>query len=257
MTTTLNFTTAPGHQILATAGKKILRPGGRKATEKLFTWANFQPEETVLELASSFGENAISLVKRFNVRVVGIEKNPESVAKARENIKKAGLENKITIIEDDIFHLDNISEKFDYILAEAIITMQSPAKKAQILNTIQSHLKSTGKFLSHEMLLKGNKETVYKTLSESIRVNSQPLTLEEWQSFCQSAGLKITQYQIDKMGLLNLAQMIKDEGFLNTLKIWWNVLTNTPLRQRVLQMRQSFKTHQSDLGYIVFVGTVE
>lgn len=30
MTTTLNFATAPGHQVLAAAGKKILRPGGRK-----------------------------------------------------------------------------------------------------------------------------------------------------------------------------------------------------------------------------------
>ena len=33
MTTTLNFTTSPGHQVLATAGKKILRPGGKAAKE--------------------------------------------------------------------------------------------------------------------------------------------------------------------------------------------------------------------------------
>jgi hypothetical protein len=70
MTATLNFATAPGHQILAAAGKKTLRPGGRKATEQLFTWANFQPGETVLELAASFGESAISLAKRFDVCVV-------------------------------------------------------------------------------------------------------------------------------------------------------------------------------------------
>jgi len=257
MTTTLNFATAPGHQILAVAGKKILRPGGKNATKQLFTWANFQPRETVLELASSFGESAIALVKRFDVRVVGVEKNPESVAKARENIKNAGLEHKITIIEDDIFHLEKISEKFDYVLAEAIITMQSPAGKAKILKAIYNHLKPTGQFLSHEMLLKGNKEIVYKTLSQSIKVNSQPLTLEEWQSFCQGAGLKIKQYKTDGMGLLNLWQMIRDEGLFNTLKIWWKILTNEPLRQRVLQMRQSFKKHQNDLGYIVFIGTVE
>ena len=35
MTTTLNFATAPGHQVLAAAGKKILRPGGKVATEQL------------------------------------------------------------------------------------------------------------------------------------------------------------------------------------------------------------------------------
>ncbi|MFM7189682.1 MAG: SAM-dependent methyltransferase, partial [Microcystaceae cyanobacterium] len=92
MTTSLNLATAPGHQVLASVGKKLLRPGGKQATEQLFTWANFQPGETVLELASSFGESAIALVQRFDVRVVGVEKNPNSVIKARENIQKAGLE---------------------------------------------------------------------------------------------------------------------------------------------------------------------
>ena len=51
--TKLNFETAPGHQLLAAAGKKKLRPGGRVATEQLFQWADFQPGETLLELACS------------------------------------------------------------------------------------------------------------------------------------------------------------------------------------------------------------
>lgn len=74
-----NLKTAPGHQVLAVAGKQALRPGGYTATENLFAWANFQPGETVLELAASFGHNAISLAQRYGVQVVGIEKNPDSV----------------------------------------------------------------------------------------------------------------------------------------------------------------------------------
>jgi 3,4-dihydroxy-2-butanone 4-phosphate synthase len=57
--TPLKIKTAPGHQILAAAGKKILRPGGREASEQLFQFARFQPGETVLELAASFGEHAL------------------------------------------------------------------------------------------------------------------------------------------------------------------------------------------------------
>lgn len=72
--TTLNFQTATGHQVLAAAGKTALRPGGRTATEQLFEWADFQPGDTVLELASSFGNNAIALAQRYGVRVVGVEK---------------------------------------------------------------------------------------------------------------------------------------------------------------------------------------
>jgi hypothetical protein len=41
--TALNFKTAPGHEVLAAAGKRMLRPGGKLATKQLFEWADFQP----------------------------------------------------------------------------------------------------------------------------------------------------------------------------------------------------------------------
>lgn len=252
MTATLNFATAPGHQVLAAAGKKILRPGGKAATEQLFTWANFQPGETVLELAASVGESAIAIAKRFNVRVVGVEKNPDSVAKARENIKAAGVSEQVTIIEGDIFQLDGITDKFDYVLAEAILTMQSNAGKAKLLSTIKNCLKPEGKFLSHEMLVRTNASQVRQTLSQTIRVNANPLTPDEWKTLCREAGLSLQQQQTGAMGLLDLNQMIRDEGFLGTLKIVWNILTNPNLRQRVLQMRRNFQQQGNNIGYLVF-----
>ena len=256
MTATLNYSTAAGHQVLAAAGKRILRPGGKAATEQLFTWANFQPEETVLELAVSFGESAIDIAKRFNVRVVGVEKNPDSVAKARENIKNAGLSDRVTIIEGDIFNLDKINDKFDYVLAEAILTMQSEAGKAKILSAIKNHLKPGGKFLSHEMFVRSNESEVRKTLSQTIRVNANPLTLSGWSTACQDAGLTLQQEQTGTMGLLNLNQILRDEGFLGTVTIVWNILTNSHLRSRVLQMRRDFQKYRNDIGYIVFLTNV-
>ena len=253
MTTTLNFATAPGHQVLAAAGKKILRPGGRKATEQLFTWANFQPGDTVLELAASFGESAIQIAKRFNVCVVGVEKNPDSVAKARENIKAAGLSDKITIVEGDIFQLDKITDKFDYVLAEAILTMQSDLGKAKILAGIRNCLKPGGKFLSHEMVVSNNKSEVHQSLSKSIRVNANPLTIAEWSTACRDSGLTLQQQHTGAMGLLSLGQMIRDEGILGTIKIVWNILINPNLRQRVLQMRRNFQQQRNHIGYIVFI----
>ncbi|NJO93425.1 MAG: class I SAM-dependent methyltransferase [Hydrococcus sp. RM1_1_31] len=252
MTPTLNFATAPGHQVLAAAGKRILRPGGKAATEQLLTWANFQPGETVLELAASFGESAIQIAKRFNVRVVGVEKNPDSVAKARENIKAAGLSNRVTIIEGDIFQLDKIIDKFDYVLAEAILTMQSDAGKAKILSAIKDRLKPDGKFLAHEMLVRSNESEVRQSLSQTIRVNANPLTLSEWETACKKAGLTIQQQQTGVMGLLSFGQMVRDEGVLGTVKIAWNILINPNLRQRVWEMRRNFQQNQNNLRYIAF-----
>ncbi|GAB4182752.1 MAG: class I SAM-dependent methyltransferase [Coleofasciculaceae cyanobacterium] len=249
--TTLNFKTAPGHQILAAAGKKILRPGGRVATEQLFEWAQFQPGETLLELASSFGYSAIALCKRFGVRVIGVEKNPDSVARAWENIRAAGLEGQVEIIEGDIFHLDTIPGQFDYVFAEAILSMQSPAGKAKILQGIRNKLKPGGKFLSHELLACNHEEEVHRTLSQVIRMNATPLSVENWSNACETAGLNVQQYKTGAMGLLNPVQMLQDEGVIDTVRIVWNVLTRSQVRDRVLQMRHAFKQHQQDLGYIV------
>ncbi|HAZ43378.1 MAG TPA: SAM-dependent methyltransferase [Cyanobacteria bacterium UBA11371] len=251
--TPVNIQTAQGHQVLAAAGKKILRPGGKAATEQLFEWANFKPGETVLELAASFGESAIALSQRYNVRVVGVEKNPESVARARVNIRNAGLEQQIEIIEGDIFHLEAIPGEFDYVFAEAILSMQSAPGKAKILNSIRDKLKSGGKFLSHELLAQNNEEEIHQQLAKTIRSNTTPLSETNWIAACNAAGLQVQQHKTGAMALLNLPSMIKDEGWVDTAKFLWNVLTNPQIRKRVLAMRQIFNKYKQDLGYIVLV----
>lgn len=253
----LNFRTAAGHQVLAAAGKKILRPGGRAATEQLFQWANFQAGETVLELASSFGYSAITLAKRFGVRVVGIEKNPDSVPRARDNIRAAGLEGQVDIIEGDIFHLEMIPGQFDYVFAEAILSMQSPVGKAKILQGIHHKLKPGGKFLSHELFIHNHEPEIHHTLSQVIRMNVTPLSVENWSKACETAGLNVQQYQTGAMGLLNPIQILRDEGVVDTARIVWNVLTKAPIRDRVLQMRHAFKQHQQDLGYITLCAVAD
>jgi cyclopropane fatty-acyl-phospholipid synthase-like methyltransferase len=252
MKASLDFSTAPGYQVLAAAGKKILRPGGKLATEQLFTWADFQPGETVLELASSYGESAIAIAKRFNVSVVGVEQDPDSVAKARSNIEAAGLSDRISIVEGDIFQLDRITDKFDYILAKAILTMQSNPGKIKILSIICDRLKPSGKFLAHELLVHSNEAQVRKNLSQAIRVNANPLSFAEWETAYENAGLTLQQQQTGSMKLLNLSQIVRDEGLLRTVKIAWNILINPNLRHRILQIRSSFKQHQNQLGYIIF-----
>lgn len=248
----LNFKTAPGHQVLAAAGKKALRPGGYTATERLFTWANFQPGEIVLELAASFGYSAIALAQRYGVRVVGVEKNPDSVARAQVNIAAAGLTGQVTIIQGDIFHLEAITQQFDYVLAEAILTMQSEAGKAKVLAGIRDRLKPGGQFLSHELRVAGDHtDTIYRDLSTTIRVNAAPLPADGWFAACQQADLTVENHDAGPMTLLNPSRIAQEEGVTTLLTIGWNMLTRPVLRQRILAMRKTFVRHGSDLGYVI------
>jgi predicted O-methyltransferase YrrM len=252
---TLNTQTASGHQILAAAGKKILRPGGHTATQQLFQWANFKPGDRVLELASSFGYSAIALAKQYGVHVIGIEKNPESVARARANVAAAGLTEQVEIREGDIFHLEAIPEQFDFVLAEAILTMQSAPGKAKILNSVRDRLKPGGLFLSHELLANHHEQEIHQALAQTIRVNSTPLSEAGWITAFDAAGLQVQQHRTGPMQLLNPVQMVRDEGAIGMAKILWNILTHPQLRQRILAMRQVFQKYRGDLGHIILCAT--
>lgn len=253
----INFKTAPGHEVLAKAGKTVLRPGGLEATRQLLEWANFQRGETVLELAASFGKSAIWLAQRYGVRVVGIERNTESVRIAQENIRQAGLDGQVEVREGNIFNLAEITETFDYVFAEAILTMQSASGKAKILAGIEKVLKPGGIFLSHEMIAGGNREEIDRALSQVIRVNAQPLSETEWKQACTEAQLTVKQAKTGEMGLLNPKRVIEDEGLFPAVKIAWNVLRQAEIRERVFQMRNTFNQYRDQLGYIAFAATKE
>lgn len=246
----LNLATAPGHDVLVAAGKTVLRPGGRAATKQLFQWADFKPGETVLELASGVGTTAIALAKRYDVRVVGIEKNPERVEIAQANVRSAGLADQVQMITGNVFQLEAITEQFDVVLAEAILTMQSPAGKAKILAGVHDRLKPGGQFLSQELLARDHIEQLHQDLVQTIRVNSTPLSEPDWISAFNQAGLKISHHKTGAMKLLDPIQMLRDEGPVRTTKILWNVLTQPVVRDRLLAMRQVFTQHRQDMGYI-------
>ena len=255
--TELNLTTAPAHVVLGAAGKTVLRPGGRAATEQLFKWADFKPGETVLELASGLGNSAIALAKRYNVQVIGVEKDADRVAIAQAKARSTGLAHQVQFIQGNIFQLETISGSFDYVLAEAILTMQSPTGKAKILAGAHERLKIGGKFLSHELLAHDHLEALHQDLTEAMRVNATPLPEGDWINTFDQAGLTVAQRQIGAMGLLDPVQVLRDEGAIHTAQIAWNILTQPAIRDRILIIRRVLTQHQQDLGYIALCAVRE
>lgn len=255
--TTPNLKTAPSYAVLAATGKTVLRPGGRAATEQLFEWADFKAGESVLELASGLGDSAIALAKHYTVQVIGIEKDAERVAIAQAKARSAGLTHQVQFIQGSIFQLETISASFDYVLAEAILTMQTAADKAKILAGARDRLKVGGKFLSHELLARDHLEALHHDLTQAMRVNATPLPEEGWLNIIAQAELTVTQRQIGAMRLLDPVQVLKDEGVIHTAQIAWNILTQPMIRDRILTMRQVLTQHQQDLGYIALCAVRE
>lgn len=84
-------------------------PTPEKVVERMLEVAKVGPNDVVYDLGSGDGRIPITAAKRYGIRAVGIEIDPQMVAEARANARKAGVAHLVTFVERDLF-LADISE---------------------------------------------------------------------------------------------------------------------------------------------------
>ena len=90
-----------------------------KVVEKILSEKN---PNRILEIGTAVGYSAIcfSAYLNENGRIDTIERDEERVKEAKENIKKAEIEDKINIYEGDAVEiLPNLQEKYDVVFIDA------------------------------------------------------------------------------------------------------------------------------------------
>jgi precorrin-6B methylase 2 len=89
---------------MASHGKDVMWvPTKEHLVYEMLTAARIQPSDIVYDLGSGDGIIPIEAAKRFGVRAVGIEYNPDLVELSKRNAKRAGVENLVTLKRGDIF----------------------------------------------------------------------------------------------------------------------------------------------------------
>lgn len=68
--------------------------------------AEVGPNDVVYDLGCGDGRIVVAAAKHFGAKAVGVDKNPQRVAESLENVKKNGVQDKVTIIQDDLFNID-------------------------------------------------------------------------------------------------------------------------------------------------------
>lgn len=90
-------------------GKKpdvIYVPTPQPIVDKMLELARVKRGDLVYDLGCGDGRIVVTAAKRFGVRAVGFDVDPDRVAEARENVQKNGVEHLVTIEQKDIFTLD-------------------------------------------------------------------------------------------------------------------------------------------------------
>jgi hypothetical protein len=80
-------------------------PTPPELVEKMLDMAKVTPQDFVLDLGSGDGRNVIAAAKR-GARALGVEYNPDMVALSRRLAKEAGVEDRATFVEGDMFEAD-------------------------------------------------------------------------------------------------------------------------------------------------------
>ena len=118
--------TPPFRQVLAKAGKKIFRPGGSAATEKLHGWArNIDRGSRAVEFATGPG-TGMDLAAKTGCRLLVTDPFSETLETAKETARQRGLLDrcefqKVPFMGDS---LDWAREhpRFDVAIVEAVLT---------------------------------------------------------------------------------------------------------------------------------------
>lgn len=89
---------------MASHGKDVMWvPTKQHLVYEMLLAAKIQPNDVVYDLGSGDGIIPIEAAKKFGVRAVGIEYNPDLVELSKRNAKRAGVEALVTLRRGDIF----------------------------------------------------------------------------------------------------------------------------------------------------------
>lgn len=127
---------------------------------KMLELARVGPEDVVYDLGAGDGRLVIMAVKEFNAKkAVGVELRHDLVEEARGRIKKAGLEGRAIMMEEDMFEVD-LSE------ATVVTLFLLTSVNEKLKPKLEKELRPGARVVSHEFQIPGWKPRVVATVYE-------------------------------------------------------------------------------------------
>ncbi|EMB9089450.1 MULTISPECIES: class I SAM-dependent methyltransferase [Klebsiella] len=248
----MNASEKAGHTFLASLGKTRLRPGGIEATEWLFQQAGFTADSKVLEVACNMGTTSIELAQRFRCSVYAIDMDKDSLAKARQNIVREGVDHRVIVMEANAARLPFADATFDMVINEAMLTMYADKAKEKLVAEYFRVLKPGGRLLTHDIMYTQDAlgEDARRQLQGVVKSHVSPLSAAAWQTLFQRTGFDAVSIHHGPMSLMSPRGLMKDEGFKQALKIVGNGLLKRENRPRFLSMLRFFQRHKRHLNFI-------
>jgi 2-polyprenyl-3-methyl-5-hydroxy-6-metoxy-1,4-benzoquinol methylase len=138
-------------------------PTPPEVVDKMLEVAKVGKNDILFDLGSGDGRIPITAAQRFGTRGTGIDIDPERIKEANENAKKAGVTDKVTFLQQDLF-------KSDFSKATVVTLYLLPELNVRLRPQLFKQLKPGTRIVSHafdmgdwkpEQTLNVNGRTVY------------------------------------------------------------------------------------------------
>jgi hypothetical protein len=245
---------APGHWLLAAAGKRVLRPGGVELTDELLGHLNITKNDTVVELAPGLGHTAEKVFARKPFTYLGVDCELAIVQDLERRFGREG----VRFVQGSAEDTGLPGETATVLFGEAMLSMQTDSRRRHIVEEAWRIVRAGGRYGIHELCVCPTASAAYRRkmeadLSLSIRHGVRLLTVDDWRELMESVGFRVAFKRTAPMRLLDASRVVRDEGVAGALRFAWNVLTCPAVLHRVAEMRRTFHRYQDNLQAVSMV----
>ena len=122
--------------------------------------AGLKQGETFFDLGAGDGRTVIMAAKDFGARAVGVELREDLAEKALTSIRELGLQDRVTIIQSDMFSIDVHA-------ADVVFLYLTTSANEKVKPKLESELKNGSRIVSHDYEVLGWKPVKTENFCEN------------------------------------------------------------------------------------------
>ncbi len=135
-------------------------PSPTLVVEYMLKMADLKAGEVLFDMGSGDGRTVIMAAKTFGARGVGIEMREDLAKKAMSSIHEHGLDDRVTIMNDDMFNVNLTS-------ADVVYLYLTTSANEKIKPKLESDLKRGARVVSHDYEIIGWRPTKVENFCEN------------------------------------------------------------------------------------------
>ncbi len=232
-------------------GMAWLHPGGITSTEYLLNMLRITPGMRILDLGCGLGTTTDMLARRYGCEVVGIDHDPSMIAGA---MSKKTYSKHVVFKNMDGTAMEFDANTFDCVILQSVLCFND---KEKLLREIFRVLKPGGQLGINEStwMQPPTPETAIVTRATICETFCHALETNDWISILLDTRFTNIKHKTYEFTSMSPYQMLREEGFFNTLRVMIKVILNPELNMRLGAVSTYFSTFHGYFGYGLYTGT--